>query len=70
MRGDAPFYNVYRCRDDRFVAVGAVERKFYAALCTALDLRGEVWRDQLDRWSWARAKAELAALLRTRIRDE
>ena len=30
--GAAPFYRTYRTADDRFVAVGALEPKFYAAL--------------------------------------
>ncbi|MDP1805148.1 MAG: CaiB/BaiF CoA-transferase family protein, partial [Acidimicrobiales bacterium] len=34
-------YDVYRCADDRWVAVAAIEPHFYANLCTAL---------QCDRW--------------------
>jgi len=37
-------YNVYRARDGRYVAVGALEAKFWAALCTVLgraDLIGD-----------------------------
>ena len=30
--GGAPFYRCYTCRDGRFVAVGALEPQFYAAL--------------------------------------
>ena len=30
--GGAPFYRVYRCADDRHVAVGALEPQFYAQL--------------------------------------
>ena len=30
-------YDVYRCADDRWVAVGAIEPHFYANLCRALD---------------------------------
>jgi alpha-methylacyl-CoA racemase len=34
--GGLPCYNTYRTRDGRFMAVGALERKFWAALCDIL----------------------------------
>ena len=37
----APFYDVYRCADGQFVAVGALEEKFYAALLEGLGLTGD-----------------------------
>ncbi len=35
--GEYACYSVYRCADDRYVAVGALEPKFWSALCQALD---------------------------------
>ena len=37
----APFYDVYRCADGQFVAVGALEEQFYAALLDGLGLDGD-----------------------------
>ena len=37
LSGGAPCYGVYRCADGRFVAVGALEMKFWRALCETLD---------------------------------
>ena len=56
----APFYDVYECADGRFVAVGALEPQFYAALMSGLGLTGEDVPAQyeLDRWP------ELAARIR------
>jgi crotonobetainyl-CoA:carnitine CoA-transferase CaiB-like acyl-CoA transferase len=34
--GGLPCYNVYRTKDDRFMAVGALERKFWVTLCGIL----------------------------------
>lgn len=34
--GGAPCYGAYRCADGRFMAVGALEMKFWRALCEAL----------------------------------
>ena len=36
--GSAPFYDTYECADGRFVAVGALEPQFFAALLRGLDL--------------------------------
>jgi crotonobetainyl-CoA:carnitine CoA-transferase CaiB-like acyl-CoA transferase len=36
MNGGAPCYNLYRTRDGRWLAVAALELKFWEALCTAL----------------------------------
>ena len=41
LTGKYACYDVYRARDDRFVAVGAIEPHFFANLCRALDV--EEW---------------------------
>lgn len=64
--GAAPFYDTYACRDG-YVAVGAIEPQFYAALCARLGLAVDA---QFDRAGWPARKAELAALFATRTRDE
>ena len=55
----APFYDVYRCADDRFVAVGALEEPFYAALLEGLGLAGDATlppREDPVRWPELRAR--------------
>ena len=47
LSGGAPCYGIYRTRDGRFLAVGALEAKFWRALCTAVG-RPE-WAEQ--HWS-------------------
>ena len=52
----APFYDVYRCADGQFVAVGALEEQFYAALLDGLGLAGdESLPDRTDPRQWAGA---------------
>ena len=63
--GGAPFYRTYECADGRFVAVGALEPPFFAALCEGLGV--EATQDP-DRWSETHALFEAA--FRTRTRDE
>ncbi|HYO35160.1 MAG TPA: CaiB/BaiF CoA-transferase family protein [Geodermatophilus sp.] len=54
--GGAPFYDVYRCADGRFVAVGALEPQFYAALLDGLGLAGADLPAQSDRDGWPRLR--------------
>jgi alpha-methylacyl-CoA racemase len=63
--GGAPYYRTYRCGDGRFVAVGAIEPQFYAALLTGLELHeGDLPdRDDHDRWP------ELATIFETRFAE-
>ncbi len=70
LTGIYPCYGVYRCRDGRWLAVGALEPKFWERLCAALG-RPELAADQ-----WAageariHARAALSALFASRSRDE
>jgi alpha-methylacyl-CoA racemase len=66
--GGAPFYSTYVCADGRYVAVGAIEPAFYAALLGGLGLDAEEWpQHDVDRWPALRAR--LAAILATGDRD-
>lgn len=65
LSGGIPSYGLFRCADQRWVALGALEPKFFQVFCAAID-RPE-WADrQFD----ASLRAELEALFLTRPRDE
>jgi alpha-methylacyl-CoA racemase len=66
--GGAPFYDTYRCADGRFVAVGALEPQFYAALLAGLGLAFA--EPQLDTSAWPAHREAIASVLATRTRDE
>ena len=66
----APFYDSYPCADGRYVAVGALEPQFYAALLDGLDLDAEALGDQNDKANWPTVRGHFAATFRTRTRDE
>ncbi len=68
--GAAPFYRSYACADGRFVAVGAIEERFYAALLAGLGLDGEALPDRADRGSWPELGDLLADAFARRSRDE
>jgi len=58
-------YGVYRCADDRWVAVGAIEPHFYANLCRALGC--EQWvQGQLDDDVQDQIRADFAAAFASR----
>jgi alpha-methylacyl-CoA racemase len=70
--GGAPFYDVYRCADGRYVAVGALEPRFYRVLLAGLGLADDpaCAGDHLDRARWPAIRARFAAAFATATRDE
>lgn len=67
--GAAPWYRAYRTRDGEFVAVGALEPRFYAELLAELGLDPEDW-PQGDRVGWPALADALAERFATRTRAE
>jgi alpha-methylacyl-CoA racemase len=67
--GGAPFYRCYACRDGRFVAVGALEPRFYAALLEGLGVPAAE-APQHDTAAWPGLHARLAAVFASRDRDD
>jgi alpha-methylacyl-CoA racemase len=69
--GGAHFYDTYACADGRYVAVGALEPKFYAILCERCGVDDASFlHGQMDRTRWPLMKLRLADVFRTRTRDE
>ena len=66
----SPFYDVYECADGRFVAVGAIERPFYAELLRGLGVNEGDVPDRRDETAWPVIKARFAEIFATRTRDE
>ncbi|GAA0603723.1 CaiB/BaiF CoA-transferase family protein [Sporichthya brevicatena] len=66
----APFYDTYVCKDGKYVAVGALEPQFFAALVEGLDLAGEQLPAQYDPAGWPTLRERFAATFATRTRDE
>ncbi|MET7995052.1 CaiB/BaiF CoA-transferase family protein [Amycolatopsis sp. NPDC005232] len=68
--GGAPFYDTYVCADGRYVAVGALEPQFYAALLAGLGLESADLPPQLEKTSWPTLRAEFTKAFLSRTRDE
>jgi alpha-methylacyl-CoA racemase len=68
--GGAPFYTTYVTGDDKQVAVGALEPRFYSALLDGLGLSEDDLPDRLDRSRWPELRRNLGDAFMTRTRDE
>ena len=68
--GGAPFYDTYTCADGRWIAVGALERRFYAQFLAGLGIAGEDLPEQMDRSGWPRLRARFTEVIVSRTRDE
>jgi len=65
----AHFYNTYETSDGKYVSIGAIEPQFYALLKDKLGLTVE-FEAQMDARAWPALKQELAALFKTKSRDQ
>jgi len=66
----APFYDVYECRDGRWISIGPIEARFYAQLLQLLDLEAASLGSQNDRVTWPAAKVRIAQRFREKTREE
>ncbi|MEV4534701.1 CaiB/BaiF CoA-transferase family protein [Asanoa sp. NPDC049518] len=67
-----PYYDVYRCADGGYVAVGAIERRFFVNLLTGLGLAddADLVAAHRDPSSWPALRAALTAAFAGATRDE
>ena len=68
--GGAHFYDCYETKDGKYVSIGSIEPQFYAQLLELTGLKGEALPHQMDRSGWPKLKERLAAIFKTRTRDE
>ena len=66
----APFYEVYETKDGGFMAVGALEPQFYAALLRGMALDPQDLPPQMDRARWPDVKQRFAAVFKSKTRAE
>ena len=68
--GGAHFYGVYECKDGQFVSIGSIEPQFYALLRKLAGLDDAAYDTQMDAKGWPALKEKLAAVFRSKTRDE
>ncbi|MEU9589394.1 CaiB/BaiF CoA-transferase family protein [Streptomyces sp. NPDC048193] len=67
--GGAPFYGTYETADGGYMAVGALEPRFYAEFTRRLGIPGEVPARE-DTARWGELREAIAARFKARTRDE
>jgi alpha-methylacyl-CoA racemase len=68
--GGAPFYDTYATSDGQYMAVGALEPQFYAALLLGLGLADADLPAQLDRSGWPVLRQRFAETFASRTRAD
>jgi alpha-methylacyl-CoA racemase len=66
----AHFYDTYETKDGKFVAIGSIEPQFYKELMEKTGITDPAFTAQMDRSAWPALKEKLAAVLKTKTRDE
>lgn len=68
--GAAHFYRCFECADGKEISVGAIEPQFYAELLALSGAPEELAQGQMDPGNWDEYSEKLAALFKTRSRDD
>jgi len=66
----AHYYDVYETKDGKYVSIGSIETKFYDELLELSGLKKEELARQNDRDAWPAMKQKVAAVFKTKTRDE
>ncbi len=64
----APFYDVYRCSDGQYIAVGCLEPQFYAQFLQGLGLADAALPPQYDRSGWPELREAFGSAIAARSR--
>ena len=68
--GAAHFYNTYETSDKKWISVGSIEPQFYKILLKTAGIKDTEFNDQMDMQNWQTLKEKLAAVFKTKTRDE
>ncbi|MDY6946189.1 MAG: CaiB/BaiF CoA-transferase family protein [Pseudomonadota bacterium] len=67
--GAAPFYDTYRCADDKWICIGALEPQFFAALLGKLQIPAGEFADHRDRSCWPTMRARFEQIFISKPRS-
>lgn len=62
LSGGLPWYSIYRTRDDKYMALGALEKKFWQAFCETVDRADWIDKQSEDELTLEAIREELATL--------
>ena len=68
--GGAHYYNIYETSDGKFISIGSIEPQFYEELRERVGLTDKDFDQQHEPAGWPDLKEKLAAVFKTKTRDE
>lgn len=68
--GGAPFYRCYKTKDEKFMAIGCIEAKFFALMLDILQVSPDIYGNQNDKTDWPRQHQLLESVYASKTRDE
>lgn len=68
--GGAPYYTTYETSDGKYIAVGAIEARFYREFVAGLGLESVDLPDRSNRDNWPALRQQFASVIATRTREE
>ena len=67
----AHFYDVYKCKDEKYISIGSIEPQFYAQLLQLTGLASDAeFANQQDRTMWPKLKQRLTEVFATKTQAE
>ncbi|MHA1804674.1 MAG: CaiB/BaiF CoA transferase family protein [Promethearchaeota archaeon] len=70
LHGDFPFYSIYKTKDDKYITVGAIEMKFWHALCKGLGREDLMLKQTVQGEEKEKVFKELEKEFKKKTRDE
>jgi alpha-methylacyl-CoA racemase len=64
------FYDTYETSDGKWIALGSIEPQFYREMLEKTGITDPDFQAQMDRNAWPALKEKIAAVIRTKSRDE
>ena len=68
--GGAHFYDTYQCADGKWISIGSIEPQFYLLLLEKTGISDPQFQHQMSREEWPELREKLAAVIKTKARDE
>jgi alpha-methylacyl-CoA racemase len=68
--GGAPWYATYACADGKYIAIGALEAKFFREFMSVAGIDPARFPNHMDSRCWPEMRATLAQVFRTKTREE
>ena len=64
------FYDTYETSDGKWISLGSIEPQFYREMLARTGITDPAFEAQMDRNAWPSLKEKVAAVIRTKTRDE